>query len=131
MDTLGLCIDDGNWKNFKIYARQDLINDNCPIKILKEILIHEIIHTCPRCFIHGKTFHKYVKIMEDTYGYNLWEMKDDDSIYHSEKPIVQKYICPKCGSVFYLRNEKEKILMQQENMYYKCIFCHSLYQQED
>ena len=127
MEELGLCEDDGNWKNYKIYVRQDLISDKCPTKILKEIIIHELIHTCPRCFSHGKTFHKYAKMMEDAYGYDLWEMKDDDAVYHQEKPILREFLCPGCHSKYNLRDEEENKLIDLGEISYRCIFCGAIY----
>jgi len=105
-DCLGLCCGDVD-NNFTIIIRTDLLSDICPLKELKEIIIHELIHTCKRCGIHGKTWRKYAQIMNNAYGYSLLEGKDDNSIFHSEKPVLHKYVCPKCGIPFGSRSEEE------------------------
>lgn len=112
-DCFGLCCieEDG----FIIIIRKDLIEDRCPLKELKEVIIHELLHTCKRCLGHGKTWRKYAKMMNEAYGYSLLEGKDDDSIFHKEKPISQKFVCENCGSTFESRSE--------ENYDCRCIFC--------
>lgn len=81
INSFGLCVDDGHYKNFTIIIRNDLIQDICPLTDLKQIIIHELIHTCPRCWSHGKTWKKYAMIMNTAYGYSLLEGRDDDSIF--------------------------------------------------
>lgn len=121
IDSFGSCTDDGYYKNFIITIRNDLIQDICPLVDLKQIIIHELIHTCPRCWVHGKTWRKYAMIMNDAYGYSLLEDKDYDSIFHKDKPILHKYVCTKCGSVFNSRENGE--------FAYKCSFCSSWYEE--
>ena len=116
---LGLCNDDG-YHNFTIVIREDLLQDTCPLKELKEVVIHELIHTCPRCLSHGKTWRKYAQMMNDAYGYSLLEGKDDDSIFHSEKPILHRYECPKCNIHFNARTDSGS---------HRCPFCNSWYEE--
>lgn len=116
---LGLCNDDG-YHNFTIVIRKDFLQDRCPFKELKEIVIHELIHTCPRCFSHGKTWKKYAQIMNDAYGYSLLEGKDDDSIFHKDKPILHRFVCPKCQICFDARAEGGS---------HRCPFCQSWYEE--
>ena len=111
---LGLCNDDG-YHNFSIIIREELLQDTCPIKELKEVVIHELIHTCPRCLSHGKTWRKYAKMMNDIYGYSLLEGKDLDSVLHKEKPIAQRFVCRDCGSAFGPRRRDKNDC--------KCVFC--------
>lgn len=118
INGFGLCIDDGHYKNFTIIIRNDLIQDICPLTDLKQIIIHELIHTCPRCGSHGKTWRKYALIMNKKYGYPLLEGKDDDSIFHKEKPVLHRYICPKCGTRYDSRSESGD---------HRCPFCYTWY----
>lgn len=114
IEDLGWWQDDGYWKNFIIQIRKDLLEEKCPMVVLKEVMIHELIHTCKRCWSHGKTFVKYAKMMDEAYGYHLMLIKDEDSIYHPEKPICQKFVCPKCGARYNSRKPKGN---------YACIYC--------
>lgn len=116
----GLCSDDGYYENFTITISSDLIQEICPLTELKQIIIHELIHTCPRCWSHGRTWSKYALIMNDIYGYSLLEGRDNDSIFHKDKPILHRYQCPKCGSRYDSRTD---------GGHHKCPFCHSCYKE--
>lgn len=105
-DYYGVCEYDGNY-NFTIIIDKRLLQDKCPLKELKEIIIHELLHTCSRCLSHSKTWRKYAKIMSDIYGYTLLDCKDDDSIFNPEMPILHRYKCPKCGNIYNSRMTEE------------------------
>lgn len=111
---LELFNDDGYY-NFSIVIGEELLQDTCPLKELKDVVIHELIHTCPRCLSHGKTWRKYAQMMNDAYGYSLLAGKDLDSIFHSEKPITQRFVCRNCGSTFESRRKDKHDC--------KCVFC--------
>ena len=101
---LGLCNDDGYY-NFSIVIREDLLKETCPLKELKEVIIHELFHASPRILRHGEKWKKYAQMMNDAYGYSLLEGKDDDSIFHREKLITQRFVCKDCGSTFESRRK--------------------------
>ena len=120
-ESFGCCIHDENYRNYIITIHEDLISDKCPAKELKEVIIHELIHTCPRCGIHGKTWRKYAMIMNEKYGYSLLEGKDYDSIFFKEKPIIHRYVCPNCGTRYDSRSEEGDC---------RCPFCYTWYKEE-
>lgn len=122
INDFGLCTHDGYYKNFVITIRNDLVQDNCPLTELKQVIIHELIHTCPRCWTHGKTWIKYALIINDAYGYSLFEGRNYDSFFHNEKPILHRYKCPKCGSTYNSRSEND-------NGLHGCPFCNSYYKE--
>lgn len=113
-DCLGMCCKDEKG-DFTIIIRKGLLEDKCPIKELKEVIIHELIHTCKRCGIHGKTWRKYAQMLNDACGYSLLAGKDMDSIFHSEMPITQRFVCRDCGSTFESR--------RRDRHDCKCVFC--------
>lgn len=119
-DSLGMCSRNKE-RNFTITIREDLLHDECPLKDLKEVIIHELIHTCKGCFSHSKTWRKYAEVMNNMYGYSLLEDKDELSIFQKEKPILHRYVCPKCGSIF---NSRES-----GDYDYRCSFCNSWYEE--
>lgn len=41
------------------------------IKNIKEILAHEVLHTCPNCFNHQLQWQIYANKMNKEYGYNI------------------------------------------------------------
>lgn len=108
-----------------LYIHPKLLNDNCPLIELKETIVHKLIHTCPRCGIHGKTWMKYAKIMNEKYGYELTMSKDDDAIFHKDKPILRQYVCTKCNSICNLRTVTDRD--DAPNVYHICPFCSSNY----
>lgn len=116
----GICEDNRYLKEYRILINNDLLDEKCPITVLKEIIIHELIHTCPRCMGHGKTFVKYAIMMDEAYHYHVLESKDENSIFHPEKPILHRFICPNCGSTYDSRRPEGE---------YWCIFCHVPYRE--
>ena len=68
---------------------------------IMEVILHEIIHTCPDCWNHGALFKEYGGRLEK-YGYNVGsattnpEKLGADSIAYS---AAFRYMvkCPKCG----------------------------------
>ena len=124
-ENLGFCILNEEYMTFSIFISSIFLEKNGPIKELKETIIHELIHTCNRCWGHGKTWMKYAKILNDKYKYELTTFKDYDAIFHKDKPILHKYICKNCGSLFNLRAKDEDYL--NKNVYFACPFCGSFY----
>lgn len=115
-EDYGFCEYDGSY-NFDIIINEKLLRDECPLVELKEVVIHELLHTCPRCLSHSNTWRKYAGIMNDVYGYALLVCKDDDSIFYPEMPILHRYRCPKCGSTYNSR------MLKKWNL--RCAFCYS------
>ena len=67
----GCCkmIKKGIHKHFVIEISQRIVN--CPNHIIKQILAHELIHTCDGCYNHGKLWKNYTSMMNDKYGYKI------------------------------------------------------------
>ena len=40
-------------------------------KVVKEILFHEVLHTCPKCYNHGPEWKKYADKINRNYGNNI------------------------------------------------------------
>ena len=80
------------------------LNDN----IIKNTIIHEIIHCLPDCNNHGKEFKKYSKLINEKLGYNITRLgnkKEDyekSNLEFDENPKI-KYIivCENCGLIYY------------------------------
>lgn len=94
--------------------------------IIKNTIIHEIIHCIPNCNNHGKTFKKYANYINQTLGYNISRLGDKEAdlkksnLEYNEKTINYKYkiTCKKCGQTFY-RQRLNKNLIK----YYRCSIC--------
>jgi len=129
LDCMGECECEyeGDGYLFGIKIKKELLYDTVEIMELKEVVVHELIHTCPRCISHGKTWRRYAKILNDTYGYSLMEEKDEDAIFHKGLPVLHKVACPVCGAFYNCRNQE--IWMNAENSGgFVCSFCGSDYE---
>lgn len=76
--------------------------------IIKNTIIHEIIHCLPDCNNHGEEFKKYAKYINNKLGYNISRVgnkKEDylrSNIEYQEKEQYNYHIkCTNCGQSFY------------------------------
>ena len=84
-------------------------------KIIKNTIMHEIIHCLPGCNNHGKEFKKYASHINENLGYEIRTVgnKEEDykksNIKFKEENNSYKYkiICKKCGKI-YLRQRLKK-----------------------
>lgn len=76
--------------------------------IIKNTIIHEIIHCLPDCNNHGKEFKKYCRLINEKLGYNISRLGNKKEDY--EKSNLEfnenfkfKYIitCESCGLIYY------------------------------
>lgn len=105
----------GGTLGFKIEISNRLMTSE--EKKIKEVLIHEILHTCKGCFDHGQRWKHYARIMNKVYGYNISRTADAGAV---EDEYKYKIICQRCGIVSY-RIRKTKVIDQPEN--YRCSKC--------
>ena len=82
-------------------------------EIIKNTIMHEIIHCFPYCNNHGKQFKSYAKYINLKLGYNISRLgnkKDDykkSNIEYEEKQYKYTIKCTKCGKLFH-RNRLAK-----------------------
>lgn len=76
--------------------------------IIKNTIIHEIIHCLPDCNNHGKEFKKYSKLINEKLGYNITRLgnkKEDyekSNLKFDENPKIKYVIvCENCGLIYY------------------------------
>lgn len=79
--------------------------------IIKNTIVHELIHCMPDCNNHGKEFKRYAKYINDKLGYNISRVgnKEEDykksNLEFSEIEKTPKYnykvTCSRCGYSFY------------------------------
>lgn len=56
---------------FKIEICARLLCSDIPVHSLRTVLVHEILHTVPGCFNHGKKWHDLGQRMDTAYHYNI------------------------------------------------------------
>lgn len=100
--------------------------------IIKNTIIHEIIHCFPNCNNHGKEFKEYAQYINKKLGYNISRVgnkKEDyikSNIEYNESEKYNYYIkCMKCGQSFY-----RKRINRNFTKIYKCGKCGSKFEVE-
>ena len=101
--------------------------------IIKNTIIHEIIHCFPNCNNHGIQFKKYVKYINDKLGYNISRVgnkKEDyikSNVEYKEKEQYNYHIkCTNCGQSFF-----RKRLSRNFTRKYRCGKCKGKFQVEN
>lgn len=97
---------------------------DCEEKLIKTVIHHELIHTCPNCMNHGKTWRNYAGILNQRYGYSItatskYENFGLNDLHGKEK---DKYVirCRNC-SMEIRRKRKSKAVENIVN--YRCSKC--------
>lgn len=92
--------------------------------IIKNTIIHELIHCLPNCNNHGKEFKKYAKIINEKLGYNITRLgnKEEDfkksNLYYKENDYKYKIICSNCKYIYYRQRLARNFLKK-----YRCGRC--------
>ncbi len=79
--------------------------EGCDEKIVKSVLAHEVLHTCPGCYEHGSRWKNHAAQMNRAYGYSIKRVNTfaEMGIPEREEELAGKrqirYIiqCKKCG----------------------------------
>lgn len=94
--------------------------------IIKNTIMHEIIHCFPYCNNHGKEFKRYASYINENLEYNITRLgnKEEDfkksNLEYKESINNYKYkiICNKCGQIIYRQRFKEEMINK-----YRCGKC--------
>ena len=131
MKDWGVCV--ATPRRFEIHINLRMLSDQCPVKSLKETVIHELIHTCPDAYDHGELFRHYARIMDERYGYEVLSESDEDAVFHPDMPVLRRLVCPKCGVHSDIRS-KEQLRVYEERrergLHDFCSFCESAFLDE-
>ncbi|MBR1653792.1 MAG: SprT-like domain-containing protein [Clostridia bacterium] len=90
-------------------------------EIIKNTIMHEIIHCFPFCNNHGKQFKAYAEYINKKLGYNITRLgnkKEDfkkSNVEYEEKTYKYTIKCTKCGKLFH-RNRLAKNFFRR----YRC-----------
>lgn len=95
-------------------------------KIIKNTIMHEIIHCLPNCNNHGEYFKKYANYINQKLGYNISRLgnKEQDfknsNLQYTEKAPTYTYkiICTKCGQEFFRQRLNKNFVRK-----YRCGKC--------
>lgn len=94
-------------------------------EIIKNTIIHELIHCIPFCNNHGEKFKKYANYINEKLGYNIKAKGNKKEDYEKsnlvyEEDVSYKYIiiCESCGQTIYRKRLNTKLLKR-----YRCGKC--------
>jgi predicted SprT family Zn-dependent metalloprotease len=89
------------------------------VPVIKEILAHEILHSCPSSMNHGITWKKYCQKMERAYGYRLERTSSYEKLGIEDPRGAKNYRymieCNRCGQRIY--RQRKSSLSEQTNKY--------------
>lgn len=92
-------------------------------RTIKEVILHELLHTCPGCLNHGEKWKAMAALVNRTYGYSISTTADYRAL-EIDMPERAKYkyeiVCTKCGKTGY-RMKKSKVILHPEK--YRCSSC--------
>ena len=94
--------------------------------IIKNTIMHELIHCMPRCNNHGEIFKKYARVVNEKLGYNISRVGNKKNDYeksnkeYTEKQVNYKYkvICDGCNQTFFRQRMKRSFTRK-----FKCGKC--------
>lgn len=93
--------------------------------IIKNTIMHEIIHCLPYCNNHGEEFKKKANYINQKLGYEITRVGDKKEDYKKsniEYTEMQKYkykiICTKCGQTYYRQKLRRDLINK-----YRCGKC--------
>ncbi len=102
--------------------------------IIKNTIMHEIIHCLPECNNHGEVFKKYANYINTNLDYNIsrvgnkkqdYEKSNVD--YEEERPEYKyQIICQGCGQTFYRQR-----LQRNFTRKYRCGKCNGKFEVKD
>lgn len=98
------------------------LNDN----IIKNTIMHEIIHCMPKCNNHGTEFKQYAKYINQKLGYDISRTGNKKEDYEKSNlkynDDTQKYkykiVCKKCGQTCYRQRISKDFTKK-----YRCSLC--------
>lgn len=99
------------------------LNDN----IIKNTIMHELIHCMPNCNNHGSEFKKYARFINKKLGYNIsrlgnkkedYKLSNLEYLDENEKKFKYTIICENCKTLFYRQRLTKNFLKR-----YRCGIC--------
>ena len=96
-----------------------------PEKNIKEIIAHELLHTCRGCMNHGKKWKTYAEKFGNAFGYKITRTSTDTSFGLSvtkaeAAPPRYMLVSSRCGRE-YLRRRRSRVVEHPEQ--YRCGKC--------
>lgn len=107
-------------REFRIEVSERFLQDDIPFKTVKDILAHEILHTCKDCFDHGKQWKEKAEILKEKKGYHVERTSKNMDLGNYKPRYKYSVRCRNCGNVYYRRIQSDIIKNPQK---YQCDVC--------
>ena len=91
-------------------------------KYIREVLAHEVLHTCPNCMNHGRQWKYHAMRMNYKYGYEISRTNSCENLGITDPQIEQaNYVitCNNCGRKTY-KQRTSKVIKNPEKYRCKC-----------
>ena len=88
-----------------------------PEGLIRQILAHEALHTCPGCMNHGPSWKLYAQKMNQAYGYQISRLTPEAQLPLLEPKGQYLLRCIQCGAQF-TRMRRSKLIQHPER--YRC-----------
>lgn len=112
---LGCCIKKDEMYTIEI---SEIILD-CDTQHIRNVIAHEVVHSCEGCINHGSLWKKYASMMNERYGYNIKRLVSMDEIGLGDAYEIRniKYImkCQSCGKEY--PRQRYTCVMKKINAY--------------
>lgn len=100
----GQCVYAGRTRSYTIKISKTLLDDNAPVKALKETILHELIHAVDGCLNHGYEWTRLVRKVNTAYGYDIQQTAGYASKGFDSDPMDAQYkyrlTCEGCGHTY-------------------------------
>lgn len=94
---------------FEIEICRWLLEDDVPIQSLKNVIAHEILHTCEGCFEHTGKWKEYALYMNRTLGYQIERTTRNLDLGNYKPQYKYTVKCSFCGEIIQRRYETKVI----------------------
>lgn len=112
-----------NYKKYTIEISRWVLDLN--EDIIKNTIIHELIHCLPYCNNHGANFKKYANLINIKLGYNISrvgnkkeDFQDNNIEYEERDEYKYKIQCEKCDKIFHRKRLQKNFIKK-----FRCSKC--------
>lgn len=87
---------------------------------VRQVLAHEVLHTCPGCANHGQRWQHWAALMNRTFGYHIQRTHSPDALGVEDiRPVRYLVVCRQCGKSI-PRMKRSSLVAHPERYRCKC-----------
>lgn len=87
---------------------------------IKQVLAHEILHTCPGCADHGRRWQHWAALMNNVFGYDIRRTHTPQALgLEDTRPVRYLVVCRQCGRAI-PRMKRSSLVEHPERYRCKC-----------